>query len=289
MEQAVDPESGHRFDVLACTHCGLGHTWPTPEHIEDYYSDAYYGQRHSFTASYCAWRRARIVNRATGGGGGSLLDIGCGDGAFVQAASRRGYRAMGTEIGAAARHARALGLDVRESLDEVKEAAPFDVITMWHTLEHFTSPRAVIATVASLLSPRGVLVVAVPNAEGLQARAFGRCWFHLDVPRHLYHFGIRSLSMLLGESGFEIRTWYHQETEYDVFGWLQSGLNAVTKPPNALFRAMTGKPSNLGPAQEACQRLGASAMAPVALAATALGTALHSGGTLVAVARRTGT
>jgi SAM-dependent methyltransferase len=281
-----DPLSGDCFDVLRCNSCGLGQTSPVPTNLEEHYREAYYGGRHTFTAAYCASRRVRMVERATSGIPSSLLDIGCGDGSFLLTAARRGYRIVGTEIGAAARQARASGIDVRSSLDDVKDVAPFAVITMWHTLEHFTSPRAVLADVSSLLDDRGVLIVAVPNAQGLQARIFGRHWFHLDVPRHVYHFGHQSLSILLERAGFEVERWYHQELEYDMFGWLQSGLNAVTATPNALFQAMTGRPkAKTNPSLPLHYALG-SVLAPAAAMATLAGTALHSGGTLVAVARR---
>jgi SAM-dependent methyltransferase len=283
---AADPQSGASFQILRCDSCGLSQTSPIPTNLHEHYSGEYYGRRHWITAAYCARRRVRIVQKATAGLAGSLLDIGCGDGTFLLAAAKRGYRTVGTEIGEAAQQARAAHVDVRSSLDEVRDMAPFDVVTMWHTLEHFAAPRLVACTAQSLLREGGAFVVAVPNAEGLQARLFRRHWFHLDVPRHVYHFGRQSLSALLELSGFQVERWYHQELEYDMFGWLQSALNVVASPPNTLYQAMTGKSTTVGAAALAAHYAIGSLLAPAAAVATLTGTAVGRGGTLVAVARR---
>jgi SAM-dependent methyltransferase len=282
---ASDPLSGHKFDVFACTSCDLGQTVPAPDDLGAYYGQTYYGERHSLTADYCAWRRVRIVERATGKVTSSILDIGCGDGTFLLAAAKRGHRTLGTEMGDAARRARTAGVDVRDSLEAVRDAAPVDVVTMWHTLEHFRSPREVVTAVASLLRPGGTFIVAVPDARGLQARVFKRNWFHLDVPRHLYHFGAQSLQTLLERAGFRIEKWHHQELEYDVFGWLQSGLNALTGTPNVLFQSMTGKPSQTSELGRLAHYAMGTLLAPAAVLATAAGSAMRRGGTLIAVAR----
>jgi len=71
------------------------------------------------------------------------------------------------------------------------------------------------------------MVIAVPDAGGFQAKLFGRKWFHLDVPRHLYHFDSASMRQLINAVGFEIKGQFHQEFEYDLMGWTQSALNTM--------------------------------------------------------------
>ncbi|MDF2696603.1 MAG: hypothetical protein K0S65_4986 [Labilithrix sp.] len=287
-----DPQSLEPFDIQTCSSCGLGHTSPIPEDLGAYYGEAYYGKRHSFTDRYCLARRLRILSGATSRGPGnrSLLDIGCGDGNFLAAAGAAGWKGVGTDIGGAAENARKAGLDVHGSLEEVRSSAlptsgAFDAITMWHTLEHFVDPKGTLEGARSLLGPNGTLIVAVPDAAGLQASLFKGSWFHLDVPRHLYHFSRSALESLLGRAGFRVERWHHQELELDVFGWMQSALNAVLPKPNVLFQALTGKPSHGGSGELALSYALGAALAPAALAATAAGTVIGRGGTLVAIAR----
>jgi SAM-dependent methyltransferase len=279
-----DPQSLEPFDIHRCGSCGLGHTSPIPEDIGAYYGAAYYGKRHSFTDRYCLARRLRFLTRAAPRPG-TLLDVGCGDGNFLKAASGVGWTAIGTDIGGALENAQANGLEAYGSLDEVRERAPFDAVTMWHTLEHFPDPKDTLERVRTLVAEDATLIVAVPDAAGLQASFFRRNWFHLDVPRHLYHFSRRALESLLRRAGFRVEGWRHQELELDLFGWMQSALNAVLPKPNVLFQSLTGKPSHGGPGQRAISYALGTALAPAALAATAVGTVTRRGGTLVAIAR----
>lgn len=279
-----DPQSTEHFAIVRCPACGLGHTTPEPEDLSGYYGPAYYGGRHSFTARYCTARRGRILRDSTRRPG-KILDIGCGDGSFLSAVEREGWSVTGTEMGGAAELSKKIGIDVRDSLEEARDRGPFDAITMWHTLEHFRDPKAIVAAVRGLLAEDGVFIVAVPDAAGLQATVFKEKWFHLDVPRHLYHFTRGSLDGLLQSSGFVVERWRHQELELDLFGWLQSALNTVFPMPNVLFQSLTGKPRTTGTTQLALSYALGTVLGPAAIAATALGTVTGRGGTLIAIAR----
>jgi SAM-dependent methyltransferase len=290
LPEVRDPQSLETFAIRRCSACGLGHTSPVPADIGTYYGPAYYGKRHSFTDRYCLLRRMRLLRHATDADAGPppkrLLDVGCGDGDFLRAATAAGWKAAGTDIGGALQNARDAGLDVHPTLDEVASAGPFDVATLWHTLEHFSDPRGTLERTRELLRPHGRLLVAVPDAAGLQAALFGKSWFHLDVPRHLFHFDRTALTTLLERTGFTVDRWHHQEIEQDVFGWMQSTLNAVLPAPNVLFQSLTGKPSHGGRAQRIVSYALGTALAPAAVAATAIGTLTRRGATMLAVARR---
>jgi hypothetical protein len=86
-----------------------------------------------------------------------------------------------------------------------------------------------------MLQPGGLLAVAVPNVDSLQAALFGPRWFHLDLPRHYTHFGARSLAGLLRRQGFRVVREDHFCLEQNPFGWLQSLYNALGFPENLLY------------------------------------------------------
>jgi SAM-dependent methyltransferase len=278
-----DPQSGVQFSILRCDQCGLGHTSPVPDDLAPFYGD-YHGGRHGITAAYCVRRRLRLVRRIIAAPrGGRLLDIGCGDGAFLQAAQSAGWQVTGTEMHPEA--ARSLGLDVYSDLQEVRRFAPFTCITLWHSLEHIRDPHRTIASLKSLLSPSGAIFIAVPDAGGLQARIFGARWFHLDVPRHLYHFTRNSLANLLRSCGFTPAHEWSQEFEYDALGWSQSALNAFMSPPNLFFDLLRGrKPAASALKSSAAWTAGlflTAAAAPV----VPLSSLCAQGGTLVMAAK----
>lgn len=234
-----------RYTILECHECHLGILEPQPDDLDKHYED-YYGGRHGFTRDYRAGRRVKRLERAASPGNGRMvLDIGFGDGSFLRAANRNGWRTIGTE-----RNARLdddNGIEVFADLNVVREkfgSGSFDAITCWHTLEHFRDPAALLDEVFDLMTDDAVLLIAVPDYNGRQSRLFGRQWLHLDVPRHLYHFGRESLGRLLADHGFGIDDVSHHEFEYDVMGWAQSLLNRIFASQDVFFRMLAGRPTD---------------------------------------------
>jgi len=104
----------------------------------------------------------------------------------------------------------------------------FDVAIMWHSLEHMSNPSATLGEVARILTPGGLLVVAVPNFDSSQRRLFGAHWFHLDVARHTHHFGVQPLLNSLRAKGFRILSTTTFCFEQNPYAFVQSCLNALT-------------------------------------------------------------
>lgn len=136
------------------------------------------------------------------------LDIGCGAGALVDAASRAGWTAQGTEIAPRAVEAAvAQGLDV--ALGDVLEldlpANTFDVITLVEVLEHVDDPQALLARICGLLRPGGLLYLTTPHGEGLSARLLRAHWSIVSPPEHLQLFSLSGLRTLVAAAGLRER------------------------------------------------------------------------------------
>ena len=285
LPHAADPQTGERFDVLRCPRCGSGVITPIPDDFGPFYGADYYGKRHGFTVRYRGWRRMRLLRRHVAKPG-RLLDVGCGDGDFLVTAARAGWRAAGVERGERAEEVARQELVVRGSLDELRGLGEFDVITLWHSFEHMTDPAAELDKIVELLADGGTLIMIVPDFGGFQARIFGRAWYHLDVPRHVHHFTQPALRELVESRGLVVVGMDHHEIEYDLFGWLQSTLNALLPTPNLFFNWLTRKPLPHRGWDLYTGIVLAVLLMPFAVVATALGIVARRGATINLVARK---
>ncbi len=138
---------------------------------------------------------------------GEFLEIGCGWGWLLAQARQAGYRTRGTELNphAAAHAAAKWGLEVTDQeADRLKPPeGGFDVICLRHVLEHVDEPRPFLAGLRRLLSPRGVLVGALPNIGSFKARLDGPDWCFLMTPHHRCHYTPATLRSMLSAAGFE--------------------------------------------------------------------------------------
>jgi len=140
---------------------------------------------------------------------GSLLDIGCGSGEFLNAMQIiPGWNLTGVELNSYAADKAIDRYNLRIFNGTLEQAffpnETFDVVTLWDVLEHLHDPTASLIEIRRILKPGGLLVLRVPNYQSWQRRLFGRHWAGLDAPRHLYVFDAITLSRLLENSGFII-------------------------------------------------------------------------------------
>lgn len=282
LPRVLDEVTGEFFDISFCKDCGHGETLEAPADLSPYYQD-YHGGRHRFLAGFRARRRVNMARKASTVSPGSNVDIGCGEARFIAEMRRRGWVSVGTERSRK-------GNGVFATLEEVAARfgeTCFDLITAWHSLEHFADPVKELRLAGELLSEDGRIVVAVPSCSSLQSRMFGKNWLHLDPPRHIHHFSERSLRQTLMRSGFEVVSERGGEGEYDLLGWSQSALNAITQEKNLFFRIVIGK-ARPG-AIIGTLNLAAGALASILfMPAVLLGSVLGKGGTLVVVAKKSG-
>lgn len=250
--RARDFVSGDRFDVCECAACGVVLTSPRPgpRELAGYYPAHYHRdtQRRRFPAPVellqrALYRhRARAVETLSGGRPGRVLDVGCGPGFQLAAFQRRRWEVHGVELTEeSATHAReVLGLPVHVG-DAASWPWPertFDAIVAWHSLEHFPDPQEMLEVFARFVRPGGVVMVGVPNFGSPEARLSRDGWFHLDVPRHLYHFTPGSLERALESARFQVRRSSFFAPEYDVFSFVQSVENRLGLEHNRLYELL---------------------------------------------------
>lgn len=143
--------------------------------------------------------------------GGTLLDVGCGTGDTLLELKSLGWNVYGLDIDAnAVRIARRHGLKnvSRGYYQDVARFSDgfFDVIRLYHVIEHLDNPRLALSIIRKKLKPGGEILVGTPNAGSLVAKAFGSYWYNLDAPRHLFLFTPQNLGRLLTATGFTIST-----------------------------------------------------------------------------------
>lgn len=216
--------SQKNWTVYKCTSCGLGVLDPKPtrEELATLYRDAYFVGHYDagLSPGTDAMRKRmsqeghRIKFFSPFKKSGKVLDIGCGRGYFLLACREFGFDVQGFDVSeeGAGYVRETLGIPVHTGMLEGAFAAEsFDVITLWHSLEHTSEPARYLEQAKRFLKPDGVLVIDVPNYSGTDARLKGDAWEDWDLPYHLHHFTPKALDMLLQKHGFVVmrRKTYH--------------------------------------------------------------------------------
>lgn len=207
------------YSLDVCSGCGLIYLSPrpAPDLLGAHHSQAGYDPFLSLSAKpslrerlflasrslMLRWKR-RLIRKILPNGG-RLLDIGCGAGEFLDAV-RNVAQVEGVEpdLAAARFGAEHFGLKIHNGLLEQAPLAEesFDVVTMWHALEHVPKPLETLQRIKRILKPSGWLLIAVPNIASFDAKFYGSHWVALDAPRHLWHFSPDTLDRISKLAGF---------------------------------------------------------------------------------------
>tara|TARA_R110000796_G_scaffold77799_3_gene173811 strand:+ start:5498 stop:6328 length:831 start_codon:yes stop_codon:yes gene_type:complete len=134
-----------------------------------------------------------------------LLDVGAGTGDFLTEAKKYGWEVAGVEPNELARlKSSEKGVALLQNLDAIPTGDKYEVITLWHVLEHLPDLESQIAKLVGLLTDNGTLVVAVPNFKSFDAKYYKEFWAAFDVPRHLWHFSKRSVQSIFAKHGMKL-------------------------------------------------------------------------------------
>ena len=134
---------------------------------------------------------------------GKILDIGAGTGDFLKIAQENGWKITGIEPERKARNrAGEKGVLLEENQEKIDDK--YDVITMWHVLEHIPDLENQIIFLKNHLTDNGILVIAVPNYKSKDAQIYKQFWAAFDVPRHIWHFSKKSIQLIFEEKGFNL-------------------------------------------------------------------------------------
>jgi 2-polyprenyl-3-methyl-5-hydroxy-6-metoxy-1,4-benzoquinol methylase len=206
--------SGQTFELLTDPSLGLLYTHPKPgdEQLKAYYPQEGYishsNQLKSFfdflyhAVRYFSLRKKVRFIKPFKSKAGALLDVGAGTGSFIRAAKRSGWDVKGIEPDSVARGiANTKNANTVFSLKTLSslKTASYDVITLWHVLEHLPNLQEDLKTFKRLLKPNGRIIVAVPNFNSFDAIYFKGFWAAYDVPRHLWHFSQDTIPKVFSE------------------------------------------------------------------------------------------
>lgn len=208
--------SGETFKLLLDSELQLLKTHPQPslENLPKYYeSDDYIshtdGKRSLFEKVYHFIKRKAIRDKVSlitklQPKKGLLLDIGAGTGDFLQEAKNQNWNCTGIEPSEKAKSiAITKGVSFAADLASLENHS-FDVITMWHVLEHVPDLEKQILELKRLLKPSGTIIIAVPNYKSFDAQHYGKFWAAYDVPRHLWHFSKIAIEKLFARENMKL-------------------------------------------------------------------------------------
>ena len=244
---------GDHYSYIQCVNCKVYSISPLPtnEQLAKAYSEAYYGEKETkFIGPIEKWidrlrfRKAQKVALQIPEGG-KVLDIGCGNGRFLNyLATTRKVKAYGIEMEgkSAERAANLPSVNLMlGSFEEMKiPESEFDFFSMIHVIEHLKYPYKALDKAIDLLKSEASVYIAYPNIASRQAQKYRGAWLHLDPPRHLNFIEPYELIAFMKSKGFDLVLENHSSLEYNPYGEVQSRLNQMENQRDYLFEKLKG-------------------------------------------------
>lgn len=210
--------TGEKFEIYEDSETEVLYTLPQPiENLGKYYESKNYishtdGKKSIFERFYQMAKsinlnnKLELINKVSNGK--NILDYGCGVGDFLEHLQKNGYDVLGMEPNDSARKIAQskIGNEKVTSTELEHNDQKFDIITLWHVLEHIPNLNEIIQQLKNHLSENGRLIIAVPNHKSYDAEYYGKYWAAYDVPRHLWHFSASSMNKLFNNFGMKIES-----------------------------------------------------------------------------------
>lgn len=210
--------SRETFSIIQCQSCGFKFTNPRPltSQLGKYYASETYishsntsigfiNSTYQMVRKYTLLKKLQLISKYFKTG--NLLDVGCGTGEFLKICKDAKWNVKGIEPDELTRK-KAIenyALDVQnESALKDLPSESFHIITMWHVLEHVPFLNDRIKELKRLIKPNGIIIIAVPNCDSLDAKIYKEDWAAYDVPRHLYHFTPKDISTIFKNHGLNV-------------------------------------------------------------------------------------
>lgn len=237
--------SDEKFNLVRCRNCGLVYINPRPnqDEIGKFYNIDYYTTGNRFKTfiekhltHYSNLGKKKLIAKYKQAG--KLLDIGCGTGEFLSSFISGKWNLCGIEPNSKGFNLsckKVKGKIINNKLSNCKFSNDyFDVITMWQVFEHIHDPNKELQEINRILKDDGILVMGVPNVKSLGFKMAREHWFHLDSPRHLYHYDSTTINKILSKNGFKVFKMAFPFLEYPL-DLYHSLLNSLGK--NKFIRA----------------------------------------------------
>lgn len=217
----IDHSVSHEtFGILQCNNCELLITSPRPDEtdLEKYYLSPTYtshinqgksllDRTYLLARTFTLKWKLSLLEKYHSKQKGSILDFGCGVGQFLNVALKGGWMTTGVEPSKVARMNAdpMVSQNIAPSLQDIAaQPKKFDAITAWHVIEHVSELSKTIEILKQLLKDNGTMFIAVPNHNSWDARHYKSYWAAYDVPRHLWHFNIHSMTSLLSAHSLNV-------------------------------------------------------------------------------------
>ena len=199
---------------------------PEPDELDSFYPPTYWWKssstvlkrleafyRRAVLRDHLAFIAAAAANLPSNERRPRLLDVGCGPGTLLGLLKVNGFEVLGLDYSSEAAAIALAENGVKVIVGSLERAAledaSFDLVTLFHVMEHVTNPQTLLAEVRRILKADGRVIIQVPNIASWQFRLFGEKWYGLDVPRHVIDYSDKSIQQLLTHEGFSIHRVRH--------------------------------------------------------------------------------